>query len=59
VQHQLKLIKANTHASAKSEWYDWKLQWVESLYDTADKGFVALEAVSRLSLYYSQANYVL
>ena len=44
--HQLKLIKANTHASAKSEWYDWKFQWVEQLYGKAERGFVDLEKVS-------------
>lgn len=44
--HQLKLIKVNTHGSAKSEWYDWKLQWVEQLYGKAEKGFNDLTAVS-------------
>lgn len=44
--HQLKLIKANTHGNAKSEWYDWKFQWVEQLYGKADKGFIDLENVS-------------
>lgn len=43
--HQLKLIKVNTHANAKSEWYDWKLQWVEQLYGKADKGFNDLAEV--------------
>lgn len=33
---------------AKSEWYDWKLQWVEQLYETADDGFQGLEAVRSL-----------
>ena len=43
--HQLKLIKANAHGSAKSEWYDWKFQWVEQLYGKAEKGFTDLEKV--------------
>jgi hypothetical protein len=43
--HQLKLIKANTHGNAKSEWYDWKLQWVEQLFDKAEKGFADLTEV--------------
>jgi kinetochore protein Spc7/SPC105 len=44
--HQLKLIKAHNHAQAKSEWYDWKVQWVEQLYQKANEGFKNLEAVS-------------
>src|SRR5882762_4040872 len=47
-QHQLKLIKANNHATARSQWYDWRLQWVEQLYAIADQGFSELEQV-RLS----------
>ncbi|KAF7978879.1 hypothetical protein HWV62_44371 [Athelia sp. TMB] len=42
--HQLKLIKANTQASARGEWYDWKLQWVEQLFGKADKAFADLTA---------------
>ncbi|KAF8139971.1 Spc7 kinetochore protein-domain-containing protein [Boletus edulis] len=41
--HQLKLIKAHNHAQAKSEWYDWKMQWVEQLYQKANEGFKDLE----------------
>ena len=44
--HQLKLIKVHNHAQAKSEWYEWKTQWVEQLYQKADEGFTKLEAVS-------------
>jgi hypothetical protein len=47
--HQLKLIKVNKHAQAKSEWYDWKMQWVEQLYQKADQGFRDLEAVRLVS----------
>jgi kinetochore protein Spc7/SPC105 len=43
--HQLKLIKANTHGNAKSEWYDWKLQWVGQLFGKAEKGFTDLTEV--------------
>jgi hypothetical protein len=43
--HQLKLIKAHAQATAKGEWYDWKLQWVEQLHETANKGFKDLEKV--------------
>lgn len=46
--HQLKLIKVHNHAQAKSEWYDWKVQWVEQLYQKANEGFNNLEAVSGL-----------
>lgn len=46
--HQLKLIKVHNHAQAKSEWYDWKVQWVEQLYQKANEGFKNLEAVSGL-----------
>lgn len=31
--------------SAKSDWYDWKLKWVQSLYETAEKAFGELEKV--------------
>jgi hypothetical protein len=47
-QQQLKLIKANNHAMARSQWYDWRLQWVEQLHDIADQGFEELQQV-RLS----------
>ncbi|KAI0639064.1 Spc7 kinetochore protein-domain-containing protein [Trametes polyzona] len=42
--HQLKLIKANNMGTAKSQWYDWKLQWVEQLYESAAQGFTNLES---------------
>ncbi|TFY71134.1 hypothetical protein EVG20_g1874 [Dentipellis fragilis] len=45
--HQLKLIKANNHGNARSQWYDWRLQWVEGLYEIADKGFSDLEEDAR------------
>ncbi|KAF8898451.1 Spc7 kinetochore protein-domain-containing protein [Infundibulicybe gibba] len=45
--HQLNLIKANTRGLAKSDWYDWKLQWVEGLRVTADKAFSELESDAR------------
>ncbi|KAF9229625.1 hypothetical protein BS17DRAFT_688618 [Gyrodon lividus] len=46
--HQLKLIKVHNHAQAKSEWYDWKTQWVEQLYQKADQGFKNMEADAKL-----------
>ncbi|KIJ21478.1 hypothetical protein PAXINDRAFT_159567 [Paxillus involutus ATCC 200175] len=46
--HQLKLIKVHNHAQAKSEWYDWKTQWVEQLYQKADEGFENMEADAKL-----------
>ncbi|KAG1834429.1 Spc7 kinetochore protein-domain-containing protein, partial [Suillus variegatus] len=46
--HQLKLIKVNKHTQAKSEWYDWKMQWVEQLYEKADQGFRDLEADAKV-----------
>ncbi|KAI0823087.1 Spc7 kinetochore protein-domain-containing protein [Trametes gibbosa] len=42
--HQLKLIKAHNMGTAKSQWYDWKLQWVEQLYESAAQGFINLES---------------
>jgi Spc7 kinetochore protein len=45
-QQQLKLIKANNHVMARSQWYDWRLQWVEPLHDIANQGFAELEQVS-------------
>ncbi|KAI6095270.1 Spc7 kinetochore protein-domain-containing protein [Pisolithus thermaeus] len=41
--HRLKLIKVHNHEQAKLEWYDWKLQWVERLYEKASEGFEHLE----------------
>ncbi|KAF6766101.1 Spc7 kinetochore protein-domain-containing protein [Ephemerocybe angulata] len=45
--HQLNFIKINTRGSAKSDWYDWKLKWVEGLRMTADKAFTDLESDAR------------
>ncbi|KAH9853039.1 Spc7 kinetochore protein-domain-containing protein [Lenzites betulinus] len=42
--HQLKLIKSHNMGTAKSQWYDWKLQWVEQLYESAAQGFTNLES---------------
>ncbi|KAH6917443.1 Spc7 kinetochore protein-domain-containing protein [Coprinopsis sp. MPI-PUGE-AT-0042] len=42
--HQLNFIKTNARGSAKSDWYDWKLKWVEGLKMTADQAFNDLEA---------------
>ncbi|KAG5648239.1 hypothetical protein DXG03_006197 [Asterophora parasitica] len=42
--HQLQLIRTNTRALAKSDWYDWKLQWLEGLRTTADQTFKSLES---------------
>jgi hypothetical protein len=47
-QHQLKLIKVNMHLQVKSGWYDWKLQWVEQLFETADDSSQALDKVRGL-----------
>jgi hypothetical protein len=44
-QHQLNLIRTHTRYLARSDWYDWKLQWVEGLRVTADEAFVSLENV--------------
>lgn len=45
--HQLNLIRTNTRGLAKSDWYDWKLQWVEGLRLTGEKAFKALESDAR------------
>ncbi|KAJ7293774.1 Spc7 kinetochore protein-domain-containing protein [Mycena rebaudengoi] len=39
LRHQLNLIRTNARGLAKSEWYDWKLRWIEGLREKADKGF--------------------
>lgn len=41
--HQLKLIKSNNQATARSQWYDWRLRWVEQLQAAADSGFSNLQ----------------
>lgn len=46
--HQLQLIRTNTRGLAKSDWYDWKLQWLEGLRITADKVFKSLEMDARI-----------
>nr|GAT43645.1 predicted protein [Mycena chlorophos] len=40
--HQLDLIKSNVRSQAKSEWYDWKLQWIENLQAKLDEALDAL-----------------
>ncbi|KAJ7225955.1 Spc7 kinetochore protein-domain-containing protein [Mycena pura] len=40
--HQLNLIRIHARGQAKSEWYDWKLQWIGNLRETADKGLQEL-----------------
>ncbi|TFK30384.1 hypothetical protein FA15DRAFT_751438 [Coprinopsis marcescibilis] len=47
LMHQLNFIKSNTRGKAKSDWYDWKLKWVEGLKATADKAFADLESDAR------------
>ncbi|KAH9952834.1 hypothetical protein BC827DRAFT_1245070 [Russula dissimulans] len=42
---QLELIKANNHATARSRWYEWRLQWVEQLYSIADQDARTLESI--------------
>lgn len=44
-QHQLTLIRTHTRYLARSDWYDWKLQWVEGLRHTASEAFDSLEDV--------------
>jgi kinetochore protein Spc7/SPC105 len=60
LQHQLHLMKANSRGLAKSDWYDWKLGWVQGLHTAADKGLVELKAVSHMSsmLYLTIPEYV-
>ncbi|KAK0198720.1 Spc7 kinetochore protein-domain-containing protein [Armillaria mellea] len=41
--HQLNLIRTNTRAQAKSDWYEWKLQWIEGLRVTAEQALSELE----------------
>jgi len=50
LQHQLKLIRTNTRGQAKSDWYDWKLQWIEGLRVPAQKAFADLENVGLFPL---------
>jgi len=44
-QHHLKLIRTHTRYLARSDWYDWKMQWVEGLRATAEEAFSSLENV--------------
>ncbi|KAF8213559.1 Spc7 kinetochore protein-domain-containing protein [Mycena galopus ATCC 62051] len=41
--HQLNLIRTNARGLAKSDWYDWKLRWIEGLRETADEGLAELQ----------------
>ncbi|KDR84860.1 hypothetical protein GALMADRAFT_233294 [Galerina marginata CBS 339.88] len=47
LMHQLNLIRTHTRFLARSDWYDWKLQWVEGLRVTADEAFASLEKDAR------------
>ncbi|KAJ7071434.1 Spc7 kinetochore protein-domain-containing protein [Mycena amicta] len=40
--HQLDLIRSNVRSQAKSEWYDWKLQWIDNLRAKLDEALNAL-----------------
>ncbi|KAI0095293.1 Spc7 kinetochore protein-domain-containing protein [Irpex rosettiformis] len=42
--HQLKLIKANNIDRAKSQWYEWKSNWVAQLQESAEEAFGELES---------------
>ncbi|KAL0950761.1 hypothetical protein HGRIS_007529 [Hohenbuehelia grisea] len=44
LRHQLTLIRHNTRGLAKGEWYNWKLQWIAGLSETAARGLEDLEA---------------
>ncbi|KAF5356236.1 hypothetical protein D9756_004174 [Leucocoprinus leucothites] len=46
--HQLNLIRVNARGQAKSDWYDWKLRWVEGLQLTAEQAFNDLQADARI-----------
>ncbi|KAF8641136.1 hypothetical protein AX17_000778 [Amanita inopinata Kibby_2008] len=46
--HQLNLIRTNVRGQAKSDWYDWKLQWVDGLREIAGNAFTALEADAKM-----------
>ncbi|THH27079.1 hypothetical protein EUX98_g7108 [Antrodiella citrinella] len=46
--HQLKVIKANNHGTAKSQWYEWKKDWTEQLHVTAEATFAELESDAKV-----------
>ncbi|PSR80699.1 hypothetical protein PHLCEN_2v6615 [Hermanssonia centrifuga] len=46
--HQLKLIKAHNIGMAKSQWYDWKSQWVGQLQNSAAEAFSNLESDAKV-----------
>ena len=39
-------MKVNARGKAKSEWYDWKLKWIQGLNQVAEENFAKLESVS-------------
>ncbi|KAL0576814.1 hypothetical protein V5O48_005184 [Marasmius crinis-equi] len=43
LHHQLNLIRGHTRLVAKSEWSDWKLEWVKGLQVTAQESLTNLE----------------
>ncbi|KAJ8090525.1 hypothetical protein PM082_002413 [Marasmius tenuissimus] len=43
LHHQLNLIRGHTRLIAKSEWSDWKLEWVKGLQITAQESLTSLE----------------
>ena len=38
-------MKVNARGKAKSEWYDWKLKWIQGLNQVAEENFAKLESV--------------
>ncbi|TFK57607.1 hypothetical protein OE88DRAFT_1619174 [Heliocybe sulcata] len=47
-QQSLKLIKSHAHDQAKSKWYEWKLEWIKQLQESADEGFDDLEGDAKV-----------
>ncbi|KAE9409333.1 hypothetical protein BT96DRAFT_589066 [Gymnopus androsaceus JB14] len=43
----LNLIRKNTRLRARSDWYDWKLEWIEDLKHTAENAFTNLQNDAR------------
>ncbi|KAF9452580.1 hypothetical protein P691DRAFT_772204 [Macrolepiota fuliginosa MF-IS2] len=48
LMHQLNLIRVNARGQAKSDWYDWKLRWVEGLHLTAEQAFNDLQSDAKI-----------
>lgn len=55
----MQLIRTNARARAKSEWYEWKRQWIEHLHEKTDQANEELQEVHFNLFYMSDLGLIL